>query len=55
MTGVLGFLESQGYPPATEERLTDESLAFAPPSCAKTLPEAVLVRQMGGKTASVEG
>ena len=35
VTGVLGFLESQGYPPATEERLTDESLAFALPRAAQ--------------------
>ena len=36
--GVLGFLERRGFPPATEERLTEESLAFAlPPELRKDL------------------
>jgi 4-hydroxy-3-methylbut-2-enyl diphosphate reductase len=35
---VLTFLESQGFPPAIEERLTEESLAFAlPPELRKDL------------------
>ena len=38
VAGVLSFLESQGFPPASEERLTDESLAFAlPPELRKDL------------------
>jgi 4-hydroxy-3-methylbut-2-enyl diphosphate reductase len=36
--GVLELLESRGFPPATEERLTEESLAFAlPPELRKDL------------------
>jgi 4-hydroxy-3-methylbut-2-en-1-yl diphosphate reductase len=38
VVGVLSFLESQGFPPASEERLIDESLAFAlPPELRKDL------------------
>ncbi|HZA31045.1 MAG TPA: 4-hydroxy-3-methylbut-2-enyl diphosphate reductase [Propionibacteriaceae bacterium] len=38
VTGVLTFLESHGFPPAIEERLTEESLAFAlPPELRKDL------------------
>jgi 4-hydroxy-3-methylbut-2-enyl diphosphate reductase len=36
--GVLEFLVSRGYPAATEERLTEESLVFAlPPELRKDL------------------
>lgn len=31
VTGVLEFLQSQGFPPAVEERLTEENLTFALP------------------------
>ena len=38
VTGVLAFLESHGFPPASEERLTEESLVFAlPPELRKDL------------------
>jgi 4-hydroxy-3-methylbut-2-en-1-yl diphosphate reductase len=38
VVGVLKFLEGLGFPPASEERLTDESLAFAlPPELRKDL------------------
>ncbi|CAI9400481.1 4-hydroxy-3-methylbut-2-enyl diphosphate reductase [Aestuariimicrobium sp. T2.26MG-19.2B] len=38
--GVLQFLEGQGFPKATEERLTEESLVFAlPPELRKDLPK----------------
>ena len=38
--GVLEYLESKGYPKATEERLIEESLTFAlPPELRKDLPK----------------
>jgi 4-hydroxy-3-methylbut-2-enyl diphosphate reductase len=38
VSGVLGFFEDHGFPPATEERLMEESLAFAlPPELRKDL------------------
>jgi 4-hydroxy-3-methylbut-2-enyl diphosphate reductase len=38
VAGVLRFLESKGFPQASEERLTEESLAFAlPPELRKDL------------------
>ena len=38
VSGVLEFFEDHGFPPATEERLMDESLAFAlPPELRKDL------------------
>lgn len=40
--GVLHFLESKGFPPAEEERLTEETLTFAlPPELRKDLRNAV--------------
>lgn len=40
--GVLDYLESQGFPPAVEERLTEETLQFAlPPELRKDLRRAV--------------
>jgi len=39
--GVLQHLESKGYPKATEEKLTDESLVFAlPPELRKDIKRA---------------
>jgi 4-hydroxy-3-methylbut-2-enyl diphosphate reductase len=36
--GVLGFLVARGFPPATEERLTEENLVFAlPPELRKDI------------------
>ncbi|WP_203568426.1 4-hydroxy-3-methylbut-2-enyl diphosphate reductase [Aestuariimicrobium ganziense] len=41
--GVLAHLESKGFPPAVEERLTEESLVFAlPPELRKDLPKNAL-------------
>jgi 4-hydroxy-3-methylbut-2-en-1-yl diphosphate reductase len=38
VTGVLDYLQSQGFPPAVEERLTEENLTFAlPPELRKDL------------------
>src|SRR5690606_8091923 len=38
VTGVLDFLQQRGFPAATEERLTEESLVFAlPPELRKDL------------------
>lgn len=40
--GVLAHLESKGFPPAVEERLTEESLTFAlPPELRKDIKRAV--------------
>ena len=40
--GVLEYLESMGFPPAVEERLTEETLQFAlPPELRKDLKRAV--------------
>jgi 4-hydroxy-3-methylbut-2-enyl diphosphate reductase len=39
--GVLTYLESQGFPAAVEERLTEENLTFAlPPELRKDLRAA---------------
>ena len=39
--GVLRFLEEKGYPPAVEERLTEENLVFAlPPELRRDLKHA---------------
>ena len=36
--GVLAFLEERGFPPATEERLTEENLTFSlPPELRRDL------------------
>ncbi len=41
--GVLAHLESTGFPPAVEERLTEESLTFAlPPELRRDLPRNAL-------------
>lgn len=40
--GVLDYLEAQGYPPAVEERLTEENLVFAlPPELRKDLRRSI--------------
>ena len=41
VAGVLEYLQSKGFPPATEERLTEENLTFAlPPELRKDLRAA---------------
>ena len=41
--GVLAHLEANGFPPADEERLTEESLTFAlPPELRRDLPKSAL-------------